>query len=65
MSRKINVLCVGDVVGTSGCEFLRSRLSQFKTENKIDVCIVNGENSAVGNGMLPNSCGHKIGRAHV
>ena len=58
MSRKINVLCVGDVVGTSGCEFLRSRLSQFKTENKIDVCIVNGENSAVGNGMLPNSCGH-------
>ena len=52
------MLCVGDVVGTSGCEFLRSRLSQFKTENKIDVCIVNGENSAVGNGMLPNSCGH-------
>ena len=58
MTRKIKILCVGDVVGTSGCEFLRKKLSQFKTENNIDVCIVNGENSAVGNGMLPNSCGH-------
>lgn len=58
MSRKIKVLCVGDVVGASGCEFLRKNLSDFKTANNIDVCIVNGENSAVGNGMLPNSCGH-------
>lgn len=58
MSREIKVLCVGDVVGSVGCEFLRKKLSEFKRENKIDVCIVNGENSAVGNGMLPNSCNH-------
>ena len=58
MTRNIKILCVGDVVGTSGCEFLRKKLAEFKTENKIDVCIVNGENSAVGNGMLPNSCEH-------
>lgn len=58
MSRNIKVLCVGDVVGSVGCEFLRKKLSEFKRENKIDVCIVNGENSAVGNGMLPNSCNH-------
>ena len=58
MSREIKVLCVGDVVGNSGCEFLRQKLAQFKKENNIDICIVNGENSAVGNGMLPNSCGH-------
>lgn len=58
MTRKIKILCVGDVVGTSGCEFLRKNLAAFKAEKNIDICIVNGENSAVGNGMLPNSCGH-------
>lgn len=58
MSRIINVLCVGDVVGQSGCNFLRRKLAQFKTENNIDICIVNGENSAVGNGMLQGSCEH-------
>lgn len=58
MSREIKVLCVGDVVGSVGCEFLRKKLSEFKRENQIDVCIVNGENSAVGNGMLPKSCDH-------
>ena len=56
MSRNIKILCVGDVVGASGCEFLRKKLADFKRENNIDVCIVNGENSAVGNGMLPQSC---------
>ncbi len=60
MSREIKVLCVGDVVGDSGCEFLRQKLSQFKKENNIDICIANGENSAVGNGMLPNSCDHLL-----
>ena len=58
MSREIKVLCVGDVVGSAGCEFLRKKLAEFKRENNIDVCIVNGENSAVGNGMLPQSCNH-------
>ena len=58
MSREIKVLCVGDVVGSAGCEFLRKKLADFKRENNIDVCIVNGENSAVGNGMLPQSCNH-------
>ena len=58
MSRKIKIFCVGDVVGQSGCDFLRKRLPEFKKENNIDICIVNGENSAVGNGMLPNSCEH-------
>ena len=56
MSRNIKILCIGDVVGANGCEFLRKKLANFKKENNIDVCIVNGENSAVGNGMLPNSC---------
>ena len=58
MSRKIKILCVGDVVSQSGCDFLRKKLPEIKREHSIDVCIVNGENSAVGNGMLPNSCEH-------
>lgn len=58
MSRKIKILCVGDVVSQSGCDFLRKKLPEIKREHNIDVCIVNGENSAVGNGMLPNSCEH-------
>ncbi len=58
MSRKIKILCVGDVVSQSGCDFLRKKLPEIKKQNDIDICIVNGENSAVGNGMLPNSCEH-------
>lgn len=58
MSRKINILCVGDVVGQKGCDFLRKKLPDFKRANNIDICIVNGENAAIGNGMLPNSCEH-------
>ena len=58
MSRKIKILCVGDVVSQQGCDFLRKKLPEFKKENNIDICIVNGENSAIGNGMLPCSCEH-------
>lgn len=58
MQRLIKVLCIGDVVGRSGCDKLRDCLAAFKREHNIDVCIVNGENSAVGNGMLPHSCDH-------
>ena len=45
----VNILCVGDVVGSSGCEFLRERLPALKKLKGIDLCIVNGENSADGN----------------
>ena len=47
----MNVLCVGDVVGTVGCRHLESVLPTIKRQYAVDVCIVNGENSADGNGM--------------
>lgn len=50
------IFAVGDVVGKAGCDFLISRLPAYKRLNKIDLCIVNGENSAQGNGISPNSC---------
>lgn len=58
MNDKINVLAVGDVVSQSGCDKLRECLPKLKRENNIDFCIVNGENSAVGNGILPKSAEH-------
>ncbi len=51
----MNILAIGDVVGTQGCEYLRRRLPSLKKLHKIDFCIVNGENSAAGNGITPQS----------
>lgn len=54
----MNILAVGDVVGSSGCEVLRKRLPSLKKFYGIDFCIVNGENSADGNGITPGSATH-------
>lgn len=55
MEDYMNILVIGDVVSSAGCEFLRSRLPAFKKLKGIDLCIANGENSAVGNGITPFS----------
>lgn len=47
----MNLLFIGDVVGKNGCEFLRQKLSKVKEQHNIDITIVNGENSAQGNGI--------------
>ena len=51
----MRILCIGDVCGSIGCEFLIKVLPKFKTEHKIDITVVNGENSADGNGITPYS----------
>ncbi len=51
----MKVLLIGDVVSAPGCKYLQKVLHRFKRENGIDLVVVNGENSAVGNGMLPGS----------
>ncbi|MBE6798419.1 MAG: TIGR00282 family metallophosphoesterase [Ruminococcaceae bacterium] len=51
----MNVLCIGDVTGEIGCRYLRKVLPDLKRELKADVVIVNGENSADGNGVTPYS----------
>lgn len=45
------LLFVGDVVGKAGCEFLCSELGKIKRKYDIDITVVNGENSAQGNGI--------------
>ena len=49
----LNVLCVGDVVGTPGMDRIRRSLRYLKRKTRADFVIVNGENaSAVG--MTPD-----------
>lgn len=62
-----NLLFIGDVVGKSGCEFLASRIYSLKKKYSIDITVVNGENSAQGNGitaysagLIKNNCGADV-----
>lgn len=52
------ILCVGDVVGGAGCQHLRRVLPAVKRQYGVDICIVNGENAADGNGITPTAAAH-------
>ena len=56
----MQILCIGDVVGSHGCDFLRRTLPAFKRTKGIDVVIANGENSSDGNGITPASANHLL-----
>lgn len=51
----MNILVLGDVVSQCGCEKIRAAVPGFKKLKNIDLCIANGENSAKGNGITPQS----------
>ncbi len=51
----MRLLCIGDVCGHLGCEKVRNALPFLKREENIDAVIINGENSADGNGVTPFS----------
>lgn len=51
----MKILTIGDVVSKQGCDYLMKMLPKLKREYNADIVIVNGENSAVGNGILPQS----------
>lgn len=51
----MNILAIGDVVGSAGCRFLREKLPSLKKKKNIDFVVANGENSADGNGITPSS----------
>ncbi len=48
---KIRILTLGDVVADTGCAMIRERLWDIRKREKLDAVIINGENSAVGNGV--------------
>ena len=51
----MRTLVIGDVCGSIGVNILKDRLSELKNLYKIDFTVVNGENSADGNGITPES----------
>lgn len=56
----MNILCIGDVCGDAGCDFLREVLPGLKKLKGIDLVIANGENSAASNGITPQSAEHLL-----
>ncbi|MCI9063066.1 MAG: TIGR00282 family metallophosphoesterase [Clostridia bacterium] len=47
----MNILAVGDIVGSIGVKELERKLPEIKRKYNIDFCIVNGENAAEGMGI--------------
>lgn len=47
----MKILAVGDIVGKTGLDKLKEVLPNLMQNNKIDFCIVNGENAADGMGL--------------
>lgn len=54
----MKLLMIGDVVSESGCKTVRRMLPDLKKRYQVDVVIANGENSAKGNGVTPESAEH-------
>lgn len=54
----MNILCIGDVVGSAGCEHLRKTLPGLVRVKGVDLVICNGENAADGNGITPVAAKH-------
>lgn len=51
----MKLLFIGDVVGKKGCEMISKKLYDIKQSNDIDITVINGENSAIGNGIIKES----------
>ena len=47
----LRVLCIGDIVGRPGRQYLRDHLADFVAAERIDFVIANGENAASGLGI--------------
>ncbi len=54
----MRILTIGDVVSKQGCDYLMQQLPRLKREFSADLTIVNGENSAIGNGILPQNANY-------
>ena len=51
----MNILCIGDIVGKPGRDFIHARLSKLIKEYEVDFVIANGENCAHGVGITKNT----------
>ena len=51
----MRVLFIGDIFGSTGRRVLAERLQALREEQRVDMCIANGENSAGGVGITYNT----------
>ena len=54
---KVNILCIGDIVGRPGRRILADKLKDLVKELDIDCVIANAENAAGGSGLTPQIYG--------
>ncbi|MCM8765775.1 MAG: TIGR00282 family metallophosphoesterase [Candidatus Omnitrophica bacterium] len=52
----MNILFIGDIVGSPGRNAVKLLLPQLKREFNVDFVVANGENSAGGSGITPKIC---------
>ncbi|MBN2316227.1 MAG: TIGR00282 family metallophosphoesterase [Sedimentisphaerales bacterium] len=50
---KLNILCIGDIVGRPGRRIIADKLKALVKERSIDCVIANAENAAGGSGLTP------------
>ena len=50
----MKILVIGDVTSPAGLEHLKKNLWKFRQTNKIDFCVVNGENASFVTGISPD-----------
>ena len=50
---KLNILCIGDIVGRPGRRIIAEKLKSLVAERDIDCVIANAENAAGGSGLTP------------
>ncbi len=50
---KLNILCIGDIVGRPGKRIVANQLADIVKQRQIDCVIANGENAAGGSGLTP------------
>ena len=50
---KLNILCIGDIVGRPGRRIVAEKLKTLVKERQIDCVIANAENAAGGSGLTP------------
>jgi len=50
---KLNILCIGDIVGRPGRRILADKLKYLVKERDVDCVIANAENAAGGSGLTP------------
>ena len=48
----MRILAIGDVTSQRGVEHLSKNLWKFRKENRIDFCVVNGENASFISGIV-------------